>query len=166
MVREKGSIANGRRLQTSNFYVMINSNMRVKIADKLSPLEKSYYERFEHAWKDYFEQSPDVWLKFLKSGDTTENSIKSIEIDGRSELQSSVRSMIHAHMLISIKHFTKIHLDTGKLRDHMHATMGNHIHINNVIPGKSPEDLQRIRAYIRKEDIEEKAELIDESAAR
>jgi len=49
--------------------------------------------------------------------------------------------MIHAHMLIEAKHYTKVHLDVDKLRAYMESAMGNHIHVNNTLPGSSQEDL-------------------------
>jgi len=125
------SIAPGRRLRASNFYITINSNKRVVLVDQLTSEEEAYFNKFDMAWKSYFDQSPDVWLKFLVPGD---NSIKSINSLARAELQLSKRSMIHDHMLIEIKHFTKIHLDVDKLRAYMEAAMGHHIHINNKVP--------------------------------
>jgi len=86
-------------------------------------------------------------------GDNTKNSIKSIDSLARSELQSSRRSMIHAHMFIEIKHYTKIHLDVDKLRAYMESAMGHHIHVDNKIPGSGKEDLDCIKAYIQKEEI-------------
>jgi len=96
--------------------------------------------------ESYFDQSPDVWLKFLIPGDNTKNSIKSIDSLAGAELQSSRWSMIHAHMLIEVKHYTKIHLNIDKLRAYMQSAMGNHIHINNKLPGSSKEDLNCIKA--------------------
>jgi len=75
-------------------------------------------------WKPYFDQSPDVWLKFLVPGDNIKNSMKSID----SLAQADKHLMIHAHMLIEVKHFSKIHLEIDKLRAYMEAAMGNHIH--------------------------------------
>jgi len=86
-------------------------------------------------------------------GGNTENSIKSIDSLARTELQLSRRSMIHAHMLIEIKHYTKIHLDIDKLRAYMESAMGHHIHVDNKIPGRGKEDLDCIKAYIQKEEI-------------
>jgi len=100
----------------------------------------------------YFDQSPDVWLKFLVPGDNTENSIKSIDSLAHSKLQSSRRLMIHAHMLIEMKHYTKVHLDVDKLMAYMESAMGHHIHVDNKIPGSGKEDLDRIKAYILKEE--------------
>jgi len=151
MPREKGSISNGRRLRNSNFYVTINSNKRVILVDSLKPEEEAYFKKFDAAWKGYFDKSPDDWLKFLVAGNNTENSIKSVDILGSAELQSSQRAMIHAHLLIEIKHFSKIHLDVDKLRSYMVSTMGHHIHIDNKVPGNRKEDLDRIKAYITKE---------------
>jgi len=85
-------------------------------------------------------------------GDNTKNSIKSIDSLARAELQSSRRLMIHAHMLIEIKHYTKIHLDVDKLRAYMESAMGHHIHVDNKIPSSGKEDLDRIKAYIQKEE--------------
>jgi len=89
----------------------------------------------------------------MQLGDNTDNSIKSIDSLAHAELQWSRRSMIHAHMLIEIKHYTKIHLDVDKLRAYMESVMGHHIHIDNKIPGSGKEDLDRIKAYIQKEEI-------------
>jgi len=96
------SITENQRLRSSNFYIMINSNKRVVLVDQLTPEEEAYFQQFDAAWKRYFDQSPDVWLKFLMPGDNTKNSIKSIDSLAHTELQSSRWSMIHAHMLIWI----------------------------------------------------------------
>jgi len=56
--------------------------------------------------------------------------------------------MIHAHMLIEVKHYTKVHLDNNKLRACMESAMGHHIHVNNKISGRGKEDLDCINAYI------------------
>jgi len=114
--------------------------------------EGAYFQRFDAAWKRYFNQNLDVWLKFLMPGDNTDNSIKSIDSLAHTELQSSRRLMIHAHMLIEIKHYTKIHLDVDKLRAYMESAMGHHIHVDNKIPGSGKEDLDHIKAYIQKEE--------------
>jgi len=60
--------------------------------------------------------------------------------------------MIHAHMLIEIKHYTKVHLDVDKLRAYMESAMGNHNHVDNCMPGSGREDLNCIKAYILKEE--------------
>jgi len=49
------------------------------LADQLTPEEETYFNKFDTAWKSYFDQSPDVWLKFLIPGDNTKNSVKSID---------------------------------------------------------------------------------------
>jgi len=98
----------------------------------------------------------DILIRALmsgsSSGDNTKNSIKSIDSLARAELQSSRWLMIHAHMLIEIKHYTKVHLDVDKLRAYMESAMGHHIHVDNKIPGSSKEDLNCIKAYIQKEE--------------
>jgi len=101
---------------------------------------------------EYFDQSPDVWLKFLMPGDNTKNSVKSIDSLACAELQSSRQLMIHAHMLIEIKHYMKVLLDVDKLRAYMESAMGHHIHVDNKIPGSGCEDLDCIKAYIQKEE--------------
>jgi len=60
--------------------------------------------------------------------------------------------MIHAHLLIEIKHFTKLHFNTEKFHKYMAGIMVNQFHIDLVIPGKSPEDLAWIKSYIHKEE--------------
>jgi len=141
------------KTQVLNFYITINSNKRVVLVDQLTPEEEAYFQQFDAAWKRYFNQSPDIWLKFLMPGDNTKNSIKSIDSLARAELQLSRQLMIHTHMLIEIKHYTKVHLDVDKLRAYMESAMGHHIHVDNKIPGSGQEDLDRIKAYIQKEEI-------------
>jgi len=80
------SITKNRRLRSSNFYITINSNKRVVLVDQLTPEEEAYFQRFDAAWKRYFDQNPDVWLKFLMPGDNTENSIKSIDCASQASL--------------------------------------------------------------------------------
>jgi len=150
---QANSITKNRRLRSSNFYITINSNKRVVLVDQLTPEEEAYFQQFDVAWKRYFNQSPDVWLKFLMPGDNTKNSIKSIDSLARTELQLSRWSMIHAHMLIEIKHYTKVHLDVDKLRAYMESEMGHHIRVDNKIPGSGKEDLDCIKACIQKEEI-------------
>jgi len=146
------SIAKNCRIRTSNFYITINSNKRVVLVDQLTPEEEAYFKKFDTAWRSYFDQSPDVWLKFLIPGDNTKNSIRSIDSLACTELQLSRQLMIHAHMLIEIKHYTKIHLNVDKLRAYMESAMGNHIYVNNKLPGSSKEDLNCMNAYILKEE--------------
>jgi len=146
------NIAKNCRLRTSNFYITINSNKCIVFVDQLTSEEQAYFKKFDTAWRSYFDQSPDVWLKFLVPGDNTKNSIKSIDSFPCARLQSSRQSMIHAHMLIEVKHYTKIHLDVDKLRAYMESDMGNHIHIDNKLPGSGKEDLDHINAYILKEE--------------
>jgi len=112
----------------------MKSNRHVVVADQLTPEEEAYFKKFDTAWKSYFDQSPDVWLKFLIPGDNTKNSVKSIDSLACAELQLSRHLMIHAHTLIEWKHFTKIHLNFDKLRAYMEAAMGHHIHVNNKSP--------------------------------
>jgi len=150
---QANSITKNQRLRSSNFYITINSNKRVVLVNQLTPEEEAYFQRFDVAWKRYFDQCPDVWLKFLMPGDNTKNSIKSIDSLACAELQLSRRSMIHAHMLIEIKHYTKVHLDINKLRAYMESVMGHHIHVDKKNPGSGKEDLDRIKAYIQKEEI-------------
>jgi len=73
------NITKNCRLRTSNFYITINSNKRILLVDQLTPEEEAYFKKFDTAWRSYFDQSPDVWLKFLVPGDNTKNSIKSID---------------------------------------------------------------------------------------
>jgi hypothetical protein len=122
------------------------------IVVQLTPEEQAYFKKFDTAWRSYFDQSHDVRLKFLVPGDNTKNSIKSINSLAHAELQSSRWLMIHAYMLIEVKHYTKIHLDIDKLRAYMESAMGNHIHIDNKLPGSGKEDLDCIKAYILKEE--------------
>jgi len=145
------NITKNCKLRTSNFYLTINSNKWVVLVDQLTPEEEANFKKFDTAWRSYFDQSPDVWLKFLIPGDNNKNSIKPIDSLACAELQSSTQSMIHAYMLIEVKHYTKIHLDIDKLRAYMESAMGNHIHINNKLPGSGKEDLNCIKAYITKE---------------
>jgi len=60
--------------------------------------------------------------------------------------------MIHAHTLIEVKHYTKVHLDIDKLRAYMESAMGHHIHVDNKIPSSRKEDLDCIKAYILKKE--------------
>jgi len=149
---QANSITKNRRLRSSNFYLTINSNKRVVLVDQLTPEEEAYFQRFDAAWRRYFDQSPDVWLKFLMPGDNTKNSVKSIDSLAHAKLQLSRQLMIHAHMLIKIKHYTKLHLDVDKLRAYMESAMGHHIHVDNKIPGSGKEDLNHIKTYIQKEE--------------
>jgi len=85
---QANSIAKGCQLWATNFYVTINSNRHVVLADQLTPEEEAYFKKFDTAWKTYFDQSPDIWLNFLIPGNNTENSIKSIDSLARAKLQS------------------------------------------------------------------------------
>jgi len=59
---QANSIAKGCQLWATNFYVTINSNRRVVLADQLTPEEEAYLKKFDTAWKTYFNffQKPDV----------------------------------------------------------------------------------------------------------
>jgi len=45
------------------------------LVDQLTLEEEAYFQQFDAAWKRYFNQSPDVWLKFLMPGDNTASSL-------------------------------------------------------------------------------------------
>jgi len=117
---QANSITKNQQLRSSNFYITINSNKHVVLDNQLTPEEEAYFQQFNTAWKTYFD---DVWLKFLVPGDNTKNSVKSIDSLAHAKLQSSRWSMIHAHMLIEIKQYTKVHLDVNKLRAYMESAM-------------------------------------------
>jgi len=55
-------------------------------------------------------------------------------------------------MLVKVKHFTKVLLNIDKLRAHMEAAMGHHIHVDNKVSGSRKENLDCIRTYILKEE--------------
>jgi len=116
-------------------------------------------QRRRNTFSDLIPLGGDISIRALMSGSSswsqvtnTKNSVKSIYSLAHAELQLSRWSMIHAHMLIEIKHYTKVHLDVDKLRAYMESVMGHHIHVDKKIPGSSKEDLDCIKAYIQKEE--------------
>jgi hypothetical protein len=68
------------------------------------------------------------------------------------------------HILIEVKHFTSIHFNVDKMCEVLSKEMGNTIYVQNTLPGKTQAGLDKIRHFIRKEEVAfllERAEFLE-----
>ncbi len=123
--RKKG-LANGRRLRSSNFYITINTNKIVHDVYNLTEREIDYITKFDAVWKAFFDKPLHEYLYLANSAppsDTLENSISSIVMDGSTEYLSSRRKMIHGHILVQVKHYTKLQFNHVNFRKYLAEEM-------------------------------------------
>jgi len=57
----------------------------------LTDTEKAYIEKFEKVWKDFFDRPTNHYISIIgrETGDTMENSVRDITMDGQTEYLSS-----------------------------------------------------------------------------
>jgi len=122
--RGKG-IAHGWCQRSSNFYITINTNKTVGNVYDLTDTEKAYIEKFEKVWKDFFDMPTNHYINIIgrEPSDTMENLVRDIIMDGQTEYLSSGRQMIHAHILIQIKQYTKLQFNAQAFREYLTKEM-------------------------------------------
>jgi len=83
--------------------------------------ERAYIDKFEKVWKEFFEKPASQYINIIdrEPGDTLENSVREMTMDSQTEYLSSGRRMIHAHILIQIKHYTKLQFNAWAFREYL-----------------------------------------------
>ena len=145
-------IACGRRQRSSNFYITINTNKTVGDVYNLKDTERAYIDKFEKVWKGFFEKPASQYINVVgrEPGDTLENSVREMTMDGQTEYLSSGRRLIHAHILIQIKHYTKLQFNAQAFREYLTKEMNlpsTYVHVEHVSDFRVPSLLE----YIYKE---------------
>jgi len=134
--RGKG-IAHGWCQRSSNFYITINTNKTVGNVYDLTNTEKANIEKFEKVWKDFFDMPTNHYINIIgrEPSDTMENLVRDIIKDSQTEYLSSGHQMIHAHILIQIKHYTKLQFNTQAFREYLTKEMklpSTYVHMEHV----------------------------------
>jgi len=142
-------IAHGWRQRSSNFYITINTNKTLADVYNLIDTEKAYVEK---VWKEFFDRPTNHYISIIgrEPGDTLENSVRDITMDGQTEYLSSGRQMIHAHILIQIKHYNKLQFNAQAFREYLTKEMKlplTYVHVEHVSDSCVPSLLE----YIYKE---------------
>jgi len=103
-------------------------------------------------WKEFFDRPTNHYINIIgrEPGDTLENSVREIIMDGQTEYLSSGSQMIHAHILIQIKHYTKLQFNAQAIREYLTKEMklpSTYVHVEHVSDSCVPSLLE----YIYKE---------------
>jgi len=89
-------------------------------------------------WKDFFEMPINDYINIIgrEPSDTLENSVRDVTMDGETEYLSSGCCMIHAHILIQIKHYTKLQFSAQAFREYLAKEMNlpsTYIYVEHVV---------------------------------
>jgi len=149
---KRNGIACGRRQRSSNFYITINTNKSVGEVYNLKDTEREYINKFDKIWKDFFDQPADQYINVVgrEPGDTLDNSVREMIMDGQTEYLSSGRRLVHAHILLQIKHYTKLQFNARAFREYLTKEMNlpsTYVHVEHVSDFRVPSLLE----YIHKE---------------
>jgi len=82
-----------------------------------------------------------------------ENLVRDITMDGQTEHLSSKRQMIHAHILIHIKHYTKLQFNAQVFREYLTKEMNlpsAYVHVKHVSNSCVPFLLEYIYKEVNK----------------
>jgi len=88
-----------------------------------------------------------------EQSDTLKNSVRDTKMDGETEYLSSGHRMIHAHILIQIKHYTKLQVNAQAFREYLRVSKelslpSAYVHVEHVSDFRVPSLLE----YIYKEN--------------
>ena len=116
------TIKNEKPKQT-NFLLTINTNQQYKEDDK--NLDNDI-EIFDHTINNLLSNIND-YIKLPENDKWDNNKIKDVNIDYTVE-KGLKKNEIHVHIMLKIKHFTKIQLDYDKIKNKICHELG----LNNV----------------------------------
>jgi hypothetical protein len=103
----------------------------------LKDTERAYINKFDKLWKDFFDQPVDQYINVVgrEPGDTLENSVREMIMDSQTEYLSSGCRLIHAHILLQIKHYTKLQFNAQAFREYLTKEMNlpsTYVHVEHV----------------------------------
>jgi len=75
--------------------------------------------------KIFFDKPASHYINIIgrEPADTLENSVREMTMDSQTEYLSSGHQMIHAHILIQIKHYTKLQFNAQAFREYLTKEM-------------------------------------------
>jgi len=102
--------------------------------------------------KIFFDKPASHYINIIgrEPADTLENSVREMTMDGQTEYLSSGHQMIHAHILIQIKHYTKLQFNAQAFREYLTKEMklpSTYVQVEHVSDSCVPSLLE----YIYKE---------------
>lgn len=135
------------KLNRSAFLYTINTNQRYKEGD---PAIENDEICLEDSIKDVLQHLPQ-YISIKESGKAWDkNSIKDVDIDYTIE-RGSTYGALHAHILIKIKHTTKVHLAYGKIKEKVCADLGlENVYTDNRVLGASAWSGDFLESYVNK----------------
>lgn len=144
----------GKKTKTSSFLITINTNKRYPIgpqgqshtlqlaAEKLRRVTQEFTELIEE--RGNFIRFMDPEASF------TSDWIKGVETEGAIE-RGAQFDQLHAHVGLTIKHYTRIQLDYKKIREFfiIRLNMANvYVNVQLIPAGQNPRDI--LKKYLRK----------------
>lgn len=109
-------------INQSNFFVTLNSNVTEEYISQ---------ERMEEIVSDIFGNTMN-YIRYL-SPNASLSKVLDIDVDGVIEVGPKYHR-VHAHIMVKIKHTTKLQLDLSKIRDRLDqlGLIGNNLQVRHV----------------------------------
>lgn len=136
-----------RSVRSSSFHITINTNQRYPNADSMKMDMRPFWDAIQKTFGEVASLSSIV--EIMKAGDSFEGSIHDVEAN--SGMEYSPDSGLHAHVLLTIEHTTKVRIHLSNLRKILDANLTHlkgkkyHLHVRFV-----PDQLSTVRNYIYK----------------
>ena len=134
-------------VRSSSFHITINTNQRYPNADSM----KLDMRPFWNAIQATFGDGPSIAsiVEIMKAGDSFERNVHDVETN--SGMEYSPDSGLHAHVLLTMEHTTKLRINLSGLRKALDEKLTHlkgkkyHLHVRFV-----PDQLSTVRNYIYK----------------
>lgn len=141
--------ARGRKQKASNFFITINTNKH--FPPDPNEEQYAYIKKFNDVYTGFFSQPPSEFIKVMAAADSYDDSVVSIQMDKATEWRSSRTGMLNAHILIRIKHYTRLQFDIPKLTAYLVKEMelkGVHVNVQHI---GTDAGIENALNYMRKE---------------
>lgn len=127
-----------QKARYSCFLVTINTNQRYKADDKYKQSDTDFFENVIRA--DILEKLPN-YIKVIEDGHSwSNNHIHDVTVDYVMEFGGKTNSL-HAHILIKIKHNSKVQLNYQLMKEKVKESLGlKNIYFNNRLVRPTSDD--------------------------
>jgi hypothetical protein len=134
-------------VRSSSFHITINTNQRYPNADSMKLDMRPFWAAIQATFGDA--SSIASVVEIMKSGDSFERNVHDVETN--SGMEYSPDSGLHAHVLLTIEHTTKVRINLSGLRKALDEKLTHlkgkkyHLFVRFV-----PDQLSTVRNYIYK----------------
>ena len=134
-------------VRSSSFHITVNTNQRYPNAESMQLDMRPFWDAIQKTFGEA--ESVRGIVRIMKAGDSFEANVHDVETT--SGMEYSPKSGLHAHILMTIEHTTKVQINLEGLRRLLDAHLTHlkekkyHLHVRYV-----PNQVQTVRNYIYK----------------